>query len=100
MAETVVGARVAPMSRCRIERKLSDVAVTLAQAKREAEKFRSRFDGDVEKGDYTLRTPVGTIEGTYSVTDSTVCFLIEKKPAVVPCGLIERVLDQFLRNNA
>ena len=85
------------MSRCRIERKLDDVADTLRRAKLEAAKFRSRFDGDVVKGDYTLRTPVGTIEGTYSVTDATVCFLIEKKPSVVPCVLIERVLDEFLR---
>lgn len=85
------------MSRCRIERNLVDVGDTLRRAKLEAEKFKSRFDGDVEKGDYTLRTPVGTIEGTYSVTGNTVCFLIEDKPRIVPCGLIERVLDQFLR---
>ena len=88
------------MSRCRIERKLDDVADTLRRAKLEAAKFRSRFDGDLERGDYTLKTPVGSIEGTYSVTASTVCFLVEKKPAVVPCGLIERVLDQFLRAGA
>lgn len=86
------------MSRCRIERKLGDVAATVARAKREAEKFHSRFEGDAEKGEYTLRTPLGTIEGTYSVTDSIACFLVEKKSSLIPCGLIERVLDQFLRS--
>lgn len=85
------------MSGCRIERKLGDVSATLVRAKKEADKFHSRWDGDERGGDYTLRTPLGTIEGTYAITDDTVCFLIEKKPRVIPCGLIERVLDQFLR---
>jgi len=84
------------MSRCRIERTLDDVSETLVRAKQEAAKFRSVFTGDVEKGEYVLRTPLGTIEGTYSVRSTTVCFLVEKKPAIVPCALIERVLDQFL----
>lgn len=70
---------------------------TLERAKREAAKFGSRWNGDVERGDYTLRTPLGTVEGTYSVTGSTICFSIAKKPMVIPCSLIERVLDQFLR---
>ncbi len=85
------------MSLCRVERALADVGETLARAKREAVKFRSSFTGDVEKGEYVLRTPLGTIEGTYSVRESTVCFLVEKKPRIVPCALIERVLDEFLR---
>ena len=85
------------MTGCRIERKLDDVDKTLERAKREAVKFGSVFEGDVEKGGYVLRTPLGTIEGSYSVTDAVVCFVVEKKPSVVPCGLIERVLDQFLR---
>jgi hypothetical protein len=87
------------MSRCRIERGLDDfgeVSDTLARAKAEAAKFGSVFTGDVERGEYALRTPLGAIEGTYAVTDSTVCFLVERKPALVPCALIERVLDQFL----
>ncbi len=72
--------------------------LTLARAKREAAKFHSRWDGDETGGDYTLRTPLGTIEGTYAVRDAMIVFSIAKKPAIVPCGLIERVLDQFLRD--
>lgn len=88
------------MSGCRIERRLSEVPLTLARAKREAEKFHSRWDGDEAGGDYTLRTPLGTIEGTYTLRDSVVVFSIAKKPAIIPCGLIERVLDQFLRSGS
>ncbi len=81
----------------RIVRHLDDPGATLARAKKEAEKFRSRFDGDLEKGDYALKTPLGTIEGTYTMEGSSVCFVVEKKPTIVPGALIERVLDEFLR---
>jgi hypothetical protein len=87
-----------PMSACRIERDLGNVAATLARGRREAEKFRSRWDGDEKGGDYTLRTPFGWIEGTYTVTGTVGVFVIEKKPSLLPCALIERVFDQFLRS--
>jgi len=80
-----------------IERKLSDVAGALARAKNEAVKFGSVFEGDAERGHYALRTPLGTLEGTYTVRDSVIRFVIEKKPRIIPYALIERVLDQFLR---
>jgi hypothetical protein len=87
------------MSLCRFERQLGDVAYTLARAKAEAVKFRSVWEGDEEKGYYVLRTPLGTVEGKYTVDAARVChFEIDKKPMVVPCALIHRVLDQFLRS--
>lgn len=84
------------MSRCEIERTLGDVDATLLRAKQEAVKFGSVWDGDVDRGRYVLRTPLGTVEGTYTVSDRRIRFLIEKKPGIVPCVLIERVLDRFL----
>lgn len=86
------------MARCTIERTLGDVGATLVRAKREADKFGSVWDGDVERGAYVLRTPLGTVEGTYTVSpERRILFLVEKKPGIVPCALIERILDQFLR---
>jgi hypothetical protein len=85
------------MTACRIERRLGDVDATLTRAKLEAAKFRSVFEGDARAGHYLIRTPIGTIEGTYSVAETTVCFVIEKKSAIIPCAVIERVLDEFLR---
>ena len=85
------------MSPLRIERKLEDVSKTLARARLESIKFRSVWEGDEAGGRYVLRTPLVSLEGTYSVSGSTVCFLVEKKPRVVPDVLIERVLDEFLR---
>jgi len=84
------------MARCRIERELDDVGGTLERARAECVKFKSLWDGDEEGGRYVLRLPVGTIEGTYAVNGRVVLFLVEKKPRVVPCRLIEAVLDRFL----
>jgi len=83
--------------RCLIERTLTDPAGTLDRAKREAVKFGSIFRGDTERGDYILRTPLGSVEGTYTVSGSMVSFAVEKKPMVVPCALIEKILDEFLK---
>lgn len=85
------------MSAIRIERRLADVGRTLVRARAEAAKFRSVWNGDETGGSYVLRTPLGTLEGTYSVAGSDVVFVVEKKPRIVPNVLIERVLDEFLR---
>lgn len=86
------------MKSLRIRRPLPNAEHTLARAKREAEKFRSRFDGDANIGSYTLRTPLGTLEGDYTVTLGVIEFVIHKKPMVVPAMLIEKILDQFLQS--
>ncbi len=86
------------MSAIRIERRLDDVSKTLARARQESLKFRSLWEGDEEKGHYVLRTPLGTLEGTYSVAGKVATFVVEKKPRIVPHVLIEKVLDEFLRN--
>ncbi len=85
------------MSPLRIERRLDDVSKTLARAKAEAVKFRSVWNGDESGGTYVLRTPLGTLEGHYSVTGKDVVFVVEKKPRIVPDVLIQKVLDEFLR---
>ena len=85
------------MSHDPIERTLTDLPGTLARAQHESVKFGSTWEGDTERGHYALRTPLGMIVGTYTVTGNVIRFLIEKKPRVVPIALIERVLDQFLR---
>lgn len=85
------------MSRCTIERELSAPSEALEGAKREAAKYGSRFEGDTERGTYVLRTPLGPITGVYLVDGTTVRFEVQKKPAIVPCRMIEGILDQLLR---
>ena len=82
----------------RIERELADVGGALARAKAECVKFRSEWSGDERGGRYRLRTPLGSIVGSYAVVEQRVSFLVEKKPRLVPYILIERVLDEFLKS--
>jgi len=85
------------MSACVIERELGDVSMALSRAKAECVKFRSTWEGDEAAGHYVLRTPLGTVRGTYSVAAKQIRFAIESKPRIVPCVLIARVLDEFLK---
>jgi hypothetical protein len=84
------------MSRCRIERTLANVSDALQRARQETLARGGAFDGDLASGRYTIRTPLGAVEGTYAAEGTRVLFVIEKKPALVPCALIERVIDEFL----
>lgn len=79
-----------------IERKLGDMTSLLARARQEAAKWGSTFEGDADEGRYTFRTPMGAIEGTYTVTRGTIRFVLDKKPRLLPQTVIERVLDEFL----
>ena len=85
------------MSGCRIERTLKSPSETLERAKRETAQYGGTFEGDVVRGGhYRIKTPMGWIEGTYTMTGSVVCFDVASKPALVPCALIASVLDRFL----
>jgi hypothetical protein len=84
------------MADCRIERTIANVGQALNRAKTETLARGGSFEGDLERGTYVMRTPLGPIEGTYSATGSSVAFVVTRKPALVPCALIARVIDQFL----
>lgn len=96
-AESLSACDIPRMSRCRIERTLRDPSATLENAKRETAKYGGIFEGDaVQGGHYRIQSPMGIIEGTYSLTGSVVCFEVSGKPAFVPCSLIATVIDRFL----
>lgn len=78
-------------------RHLDDPSATVVRAKAESAKFHSVFEGDGVSGHYRIRTPLGAIDGTYSVTpENVVTFSIEKKSRLIPFALIEKVMDEFL----
>ncbi len=55
------------------------------------------FTGDENEGNFNLPTPVGTIEGTYSVNDNELKIDITKKPMMLPCSMIESELEKRLK---
>ena len=88
------------MPECRVERTLPDdlvLGLILDRAKRESAKWGSTFEGDLQRGAFRMKTPLGPVEGTYVAQERVIAFTIERKPRLVPCALIERILDEFLR---
>ena len=55
------------------------------------------FAGDESKGNFNLPTPVGVVEGNYSVTDNELEIDITKKPGILPCSMIESELEKRLK---
>jgi hypothetical protein len=55
-----------------------------------------RFEGDVTQGRYTVKLPMGSVEGAYTVSGDKLSFNITKKPMVVPCAVIETFLRSRL----
>ena len=82
--------------RCLIERTPADLTGALEHAKTETLSHGGVWEGDIEAGSYVLKTPLGSITGTYTVADDTVTFAISGKPRLVPCSLIASVIDQFV----
>lgn len=56
-----------------------------------------KFSGDEQEGNFTLPTPVGEIEGNYSIMHSELNINISKKPMMIPCSMIESELAKRLR---
>jgi len=81
---------------CVFERSPTDVKGSLAHAKAETLKRGGSWEGDMTSGRYLMRTPLGAIEGTYAMSHGKVRFVVERKPALVPCALISAVIDQFI----
>ena len=55
------------------------------------------FTGDENEGNFKLPTPVGSIEGNYSVSDNELKIDITKKPMMLPCSMIEAELKKRLK---
>ena len=83
-------------TRCLVERTPGDLHGALERAKTRTRDHGGVWEGDIEAGSYVLKTPLGSVTGTYNVNDGTVRFAISGKPRLVPCSLIAGVIDQFI----
>ena len=57
-------------------------------------KAGGKFEGDATSGSVFMATPVGDVEGTYTIAGQTLDIDITKKPMFVPCNLIESELKK------
>lgn len=85
------------MSKCNFNITSNEpIAQLIDKAKKAIASAGGTFDGDTEKGSYSIQTPVGKITGTYSVTGNSINFLITDKPLLVGCSKIETELKKYL----
>jgi hypothetical protein len=57
-------------------------------------KAGGKFEGDIKGGSVVMPSPVGDIEGNYTVEGQNLEIEIVKKPVFVPCSLIESELKK------
>jgi hypothetical protein len=53
------------------------------------------FTGDVKAGRFAGPSPVGTVEGRYTVQGTVIRITITSKPMVAPCGTIEGRIRKY-----
>ncbi len=75
----------------------SSPAEIINKVKLKIENEGGNFTGDENVGNFNLPTPVGAIEGNYSVGDNELKIDITKKPMMLPCSMIESELEKRLK---
>ncbi len=75
----------------------SSPAVIINNVKTKIENEGGSFTGDENEGNFNLPTPVGAIEGNYSVINKELKIDITKKPMMLPCSMIESELEKRLK---
>lgn len=87
------------MSKCSIDISFDDSVEGLI--KKVKDKITSdkdgEFDGDSEKGKYSIPTPGGgKVKGTYKVKEKSIHLKITDKPMLVGCDKIEDKIKKYL----
>ena len=72
-----------------------DLVGTLAKVKSLIEREGGRFIGDESAGRFAGVSPVGTIEGRYTVQSTAIRVTITNKPMLAPCGTIEARIRSY-----
>ncbi|MFC2119475.1 hypothetical protein ACFLQ4_00240 [Bacteroidota bacterium] len=75
----------------------SNPAEIINKVKLKIENEGGSFSGDESEGNFNLPTPVGSIEGNYSVNTNELKIDITKKPMMLPCSMIESELEKRLK---
>lgn len=90
---------VAPSMACTFDIDLPGSADEIVgKARSMIENAGGSFSGDASQGDYRLKLPIGSVEGTYTILGSSIRFDITKKPMLVPCGTIESFLRERFKS--
>jgi hypothetical protein len=56
------------------------------------------FSGDASSGSFSLKTPIGSVAGSYTIDDLGIAIQISDKPVFVSCNKIESELRKYLKS--
>lgn len=85
------------MSNCNFSIDFSEPAEALiTKAKNAIDAMGGSFEGSTESGSLSISTPLGKVNGTYSIENSTAHFTIHEKPMFLSCNMIEDQLRKHL----
>ncbi|MDB5192288.1 MAG: hypothetical protein JWQ96_1851 [Segetibacter sp.] len=87
------------MAKCNFKFSFSQpIEHLLTQAKQQIEGQGGSFVGDSTSGSFIGSTPLGSLKASYTVAGQEIFISIDKKPLLVSCGKIERVLADNFKN--
>ena len=85
------------MANCNFTIEFSDTPENIIQqAKEGITKAKGEFNGDTTSGSFHISTPLGKIQGGYTIENSAITVNIEDKPMFLSCKRIETELRQFI----
>lgn len=86
------------MSKCSFDLNFSEEAPAVVQ------KFQNRvtgaggtFTGNESNGVFTVKTPLGAVEGDYTVAGNVITINIGEKPMFLGCGMIEEFIRKEIQ---
>ena len=68
----------------------------VAKMKKAIEDAGGTFSGDTQSGSFSVKTPVGKIAGTYTISGQTIHITITEKPWIVSCSKIEEAIKKYM----
>ncbi|MES2679547.1 MAG: hypothetical protein V4635_06660 [Bacteroidota bacterium] len=85
------------MSKCNFSIAFSGSPEALVEKAAEAiSKANGNFNGDAGSGSFNLSTPIGAVNGSYTMSESSINIQIDEKPMFIACGKIESELQKYL----
>lgn len=82
---------------CNFSIKLNgNVEELVSKAKNAITDAGGSFDGDITSGSFRMKTFMGEIAGSYTVSTQQLNVEVSKKPMMVPCSEIEKQLRKYL----
>lgn len=66
------------------------------KARQEIERAGGTFDGGATQGNFQVKTPIGSVTGSYVIAEQQMSLAIHKKPIFLSCEMIQNELSKVI----